>query len=230
MTCMYESDSDPYYERVEQIDMSDIEFLSQLCHDAGISLKATNRILVLFDQRKYEQKPEVRTIKRYDHSYKTYQLSTSAADAQYASCRVSYVNPETGQCIEGIAKVEGYTEDPNNQQLEITAKVGTVDEAKETSLRASMSRSKAGAATTENTSSSRLSTSWTAAAIQRRSRCAWYWRDIDGRRKSVKAARSRRNCDGHRQCQAKSASEVSGLQYDVRMALCAGHAPAHSSL
>lgn len=131
MTCMYESDSDPYYERVEQIDMSDIEFLSQLCHDAGISLKATNRILVLFDQRKYEQKPEVRTIKRYDHSYKTYQLSTSAADAQYASCRVSYVNPETGQCIEGIAKVEGYTEDPNNQQLEITAKVGTVDEAKE---------------------------------------------------------------------------------------------------
>ena len=131
MTCMYESDSDPYYERVEQIDMSDIEFLSQLCHDAGISLKATNRILVLFDQRKYEQKPEVRTIRRYDHSYKTYQLSTSAADAQYASCRVSYVNPETGQCIEGIAKVEGYTEDPNNQQLEITAKVGTVDEAKE---------------------------------------------------------------------------------------------------
>lgn len=130
MTCMYESDSDPYYERVEQIDMSDIEFLSQLCHDAGISLKATNRILVLFDQRKYEQKPEVRTIRRYDHSYKTYQLSTSAADAQYASCRVSYVNPETGQCIEGIAKVEGYTEDPNNQQLEITAKVGTVDEAK----------------------------------------------------------------------------------------------------
>ena len=131
MTCMYESDSDPFYARVEQIDMSDIAFLSKLCHDAGISLKATSQILVLFDQRKYEQKPEVRTIKRYDRTYKTYQLSTSAADAQYASCRVSYVNPETGQCIEGIAKVEGYTEDPNNQQLEITAKVGTVDEAKE---------------------------------------------------------------------------------------------------
>lgn len=131
MTCMYESDSDPYYERVEQIDMSDIEFLSQLCHDAGISLKATNRILVLFDQRKYEQKPEVITIKRYDHSYKTYQLDTSAADVQYASCRVSYVNPETGQCIEGIAKIDGYTEDPNNQQLELTAKVETADEAKE---------------------------------------------------------------------------------------------------
>ena len=130
MTCMYESDSDPYYERVEQIDMSDIEFLSQLCHDAGISLKATNQILVLFDQRKYEALPEVITIKRYDRSYKTYQLETSAADVQYASCRVSYVNPETGQCIEGIAKIEGYTEDPNNQQLELTAKVETAEEAK----------------------------------------------------------------------------------------------------
>ena len=254
MTCMYESDSDPYYERVEQIDMSDIEFLSQLCHDAGISLKATNRILVLFDQRKYEQKPEVRTIRRYDHSYKTYQLSTSAADAQYASCRVSYVNPETGQCIEGIAKVRdtpktrtisSLKSPPRLEQwtkrrsLQKRISVFATNSAARhnsccreipTSLRASMSRSKAGAATTENTSSSRLSTSWTAAAIQRRSRCAWYWRDIDGRRKSVKAARSRRNCDGHRQCQAKSASEVSGLQYDVRMALCAGHAPAHSSL
>ena len=131
MTCMYESDSDPYYERVEQIDMSDIEFLAQLCHDAGISLKATNRILVLFDQRKYEALPEVRTIKRYDGSYKSYQLSTSAADAQYASCRVSYVSPETGQCIEGIAKVEGYEDNPNNQQLEITAKVANADEAKQ---------------------------------------------------------------------------------------------------
>lgn len=131
MTCMYESDSDPYYERVEQIDMSDISFLSHLCHDAGISLKATNHIIVLFDQKKYEALPEVRTIRRYDGSYKTYQLNTASADTQYASCRVSYVNPENGQCIEGIAKVEDYnSEDTNNQQLEITAKVASADEAK----------------------------------------------------------------------------------------------------
>ena len=131
MTCMYESDSDPFYERVEQIDMSDIAFLAQLCHDAGISLKATNRILVLFDQRKYEALPEVRVIRRRDGSYQSYQLSTSAADAQYTSCRVSYVNPETGQCVEGIAKVDGYTENPNNQQLEITAKVASAEEARQ---------------------------------------------------------------------------------------------------
>ena len=130
MTCMYESDSDPYYERVEQTGMSDIKFLSQLCHDAGISLKVTNQILVLFDQRKYEALPAIHTIKRYNRSYKTYQLETSAADAQYASCRVSYVNPATGQCIEGIAKADGYAANPNSQQLELTAKVETAGEAK----------------------------------------------------------------------------------------------------
>lgn len=57
MVCMYESAADPFYDRVEQIKTSDIEFLSTLCHNAGISLKATNRILVLFDQAAYESKP-----------------------------------------------------------------------------------------------------------------------------------------------------------------------------
>ena len=64
MTCMFESANDPYYARVEQISMSDIAFLSKLCHDAGISLKVTNKIMVLFDQAAYEAKPEVVTITR----------------------------------------------------------------------------------------------------------------------------------------------------------------------
>lgn len=64
MACLYESASDPYYERVEQYKVSDIKFLSQLCHDAGISLKATNNILVLFDQADYEAKDPTFTVKR----------------------------------------------------------------------------------------------------------------------------------------------------------------------
>lgn len=143
MSCMYESDSDPFYERVEQIDMSDIAFLSTLCHDAGISLKATSQILVLFDQQKYEAKPKVRTIKRRDGTYISYSISTGSAETQYASCRVSYVDPATGQCIEGIAKTEDYNdEDANNQQLEITAKVATADEAKELAAKRLRERNK----------------------------------------------------------------------------------------
>ena len=64
MTCMFLANSDPSYGRVEQYKQSDIAFLSKLCHEAGISLKATNNLIVLFDQEDYEKKPPVLTIVR----------------------------------------------------------------------------------------------------------------------------------------------------------------------
>lgn len=130
MVCMYESAINPHYSRVEQIKTSDIQFLETLCHNAGISLKATNRILVLFDQAAYESKAEVFKIKRGSGVYTKYKLNVGTADTQYSSCRVSYVKPD-GKCIEGIAKVEDYKANAkNNQQLEITAKVTDKAEAK----------------------------------------------------------------------------------------------------
>ena len=129
MAFLYESASNPYYSRVEQIKTSDISFLSSLCHNAGISLKATSNILVLFDQAAYEAKTPVKVIRRGDGSYTKYKLSVGKADTQYASCRVSYSG--SGKCIEAIAYVEDYKADSDkNQQLEITARVGSIAEAK----------------------------------------------------------------------------------------------------
>lgn len=130
MMCMYESDSDPYYERVEQMKVSDIAFLSELCHKSGISLKVTNHMIVLFDQAKYEQQAPVYTIAYGSGTYTTYRLDSGSAETQYSSCRVSYVDPSSGVCIEGTAQIDDYNGDAkNNQQLEITAKVADVDEA-----------------------------------------------------------------------------------------------------
>lgn len=150
MVCTFLSSNDPFYERVEQYQMSDIAFLKKLCHDAGISLKATSKMLVLFDQPDYEAKKPVLTIRKdngrilpaapeahgaYGRSgdcetYTSYHLSIGTADAQYQSCRVSYNDPSTGKCIEGVAKIQDYKESDKNQQLEITAKVGSAAEAK----------------------------------------------------------------------------------------------------
>ena len=100
----------PSYGRVEQYKQSDIAFLSKLCHEAGISLKATNNLIVLFDQEDYEKKSPVLTIVRGSGSY---------------------TDPGTGKCIEATVKVEDYNDKAkNNQQLEITAKVASVAEAK----------------------------------------------------------------------------------------------------
>ena len=131
MTCLYESASDPFYERMEQYKASDISLLSRLCHDAGISLKATNRILVLFDQADYEAKAPTFHVKRGDGSYTKYDLSVGTADAKYASCRVRYADPATGQVLEGVAYTEDYDpEEEDNQQLEVTAKVSSIAEAR----------------------------------------------------------------------------------------------------
>lgn len=130
LACIYESAHNPYYERVEQANMSDISFLSRLCRNAGISLKSTNNIIVLFDQASYERQPAIMTIKRGSGQYTKYRLRTGEADQQYDACRVSYVDPATGRVIRGMAYIDGYDpNDKNNQLLNITAKVATVAEA-----------------------------------------------------------------------------------------------------
>lgn len=131
MGCMFLTEKNPYYARREQYKTSDITFLSGLCKDAGISLKVTNNIIVLFDQAAYEKKKSVMTIKPGDGSYKSYSLSVGKAETEYQSCRVRYTDPATGRCISGIAYIEDYKEDnEKNQQLEVTAKVANAAEAK----------------------------------------------------------------------------------------------------
>lgn len=128
MTCMFESGSDPKYSRVEQYRTSDIAFLKTLCHNAGCSLKATNNILVIFDQAEYEAKSAVRKIK-YGKAggYVKYKLSTGE-NGSYTSCRVSYTN-SNGAVISATAYVEDYKDDKNNQCLEIRQNVGSIAEA-----------------------------------------------------------------------------------------------------
>lgn len=130
MAVLYESENDPYYDRVEQITEPDITFLQTLCHNAGISLKVANNILVLFDQADYEQKDEVYNIIYGETGYTKWKLDTGEAEVKYTSCRVSYTKP-SGEAVEGTAYVEDYnSDDDNNQCLEITAAVDNAGEAK----------------------------------------------------------------------------------------------------
>lgn len=129
MSCMYLSEHDVQYRRVEQYATSNIAFLQKLCHAAGISLKVTNNIIVLFDQATYEANDPVLTIRRGDKSYTKWNVSTSEAENNYSSCRVRWTTT-SGRLIEGIATVEDYDPDSSgNQQLELRVKVSSIAEA-----------------------------------------------------------------------------------------------------
>ena len=130
LKCMYESAHDPYYDRTEQSKVSDIEFLQDLCQDAGLSLKCTDSTIVLFDQSVYEQKPSIMTIVRGDGSYSDYSLSAGSAETQYSACTVTYKDPKSGKKITGTAKAVDDDED-TGQTLYITAKVKNESEAKQ---------------------------------------------------------------------------------------------------
>ena len=131
MSCMFLASKNPFYSRVEQFQASDISFLQQLCHDAGCSLKATDKMLVIFEQTDYEAKDPILTVKPGGGLYTKYKLSMGAADAQYSSCRVYYNDPATGKCIEGTAFSEDYDSSKDSQQLVLCRKVGSIGEAKE---------------------------------------------------------------------------------------------------
>lgn len=130
MGLMFETHCDPKYTRVEQYRTSDIAFLSKLCHDAGASLKATNNVIVIFDQSEYENKKPVRTIKFGEEGgYTKYQLSTGT-NSTYTSCRVSCTT-SSGVVISATEYAENYREDNGgkNQCLEVRQKVGSIAEA-----------------------------------------------------------------------------------------------------
>lgn len=127
MGYMFISSKNPKYTRVEQYRQSDIAFLSQLCHNAGCSLKVTSNIVVIFDQAEFEQNPEIRTI-RLGEGYTKYRLMTNEND-NYTSCRV-YCTKPSGEVITATVYVDDYKEDDNNNQcLEIRQNVDSIAEA-----------------------------------------------------------------------------------------------------
>lgn len=129
MKCMFESEFDPFYNRKEQVQESDIVFLQRLCKAAGISLKVTAKIIVLFDAAAYEQKSAVRKIKHGDADISKYSFGTSFHDTAYSSCRVKYTDPTTKQTFEATYTTPDGQTDGSGQVLEVNEKVSSNAEA-----------------------------------------------------------------------------------------------------
>ncbi len=133
MGFMYESEYNPFYARKEQIQCSDIVFLQGLCKNAGISLKVTANMIVLFDSYEYEQKATVYTIIKGSSAVKSYRFSNSTNDVAYKSCHVSYTDPNTKVTYEYTYTPRDRDED--GQVLEINEKVNSREDARKLAMK-----------------------------------------------------------------------------------------------
>lgn len=127
MEFIFDSKTDPNYDRREQSKKTDISFLCELCKDAGISLKITDRKIVLFDASKYEKMPPVAVFKRGYSDVLSYRFSTKLKDTGYSSCEVSYTDSKTKNTIKG--SYERKQNSKNKKVLKINTKVSSKEEA-----------------------------------------------------------------------------------------------------
>ena len=125
MELYYDTEEDPMQERAEQSEQTDLSFLQKLCKDAGLSLKVTDKKIVIFDVSKYEKADPVLDIVNGTSAVKSFECRQTVHEI-YKACHVKYKHSKKDELIEFT-----FT-DPKREKgetLEINEKVESVAEA-----------------------------------------------------------------------------------------------------
>lgn len=92
---VYLATSNPLYDRRDQREESDLQFLLRLCEDEALSLKVTDKQLVVFSSEEREMAPPVATIYKREGDVISYSFKAQAHDIYYKAV-VEYSDPLTG--------------------------------------------------------------------------------------------------------------------------------------
>lgn len=90
---LYDSQENPSYDRQDQKAESNLAFLSRLCRDAGLSIKVTDDMIVIFDQASYEKKAPVKTLALGVSDILSWDFESQQSET-YKRCTISYRNPK----------------------------------------------------------------------------------------------------------------------------------------
>lgn len=126
MGIMIDIVQDKFYDRVDQNQESDLVFLKRLCKDLGLVLKVVNLEIVIFDDKKYQDKAVVRTIKKGEPSVLSYDFNENSLSS-YKEAKVSYKDPKTGDLEEAVVGNEA--EQISGKTLKINKRVKNKGEA-----------------------------------------------------------------------------------------------------
>lgn len=93
MELLYDAQENPVYDRQDQKRESDLQFLSRLSREMGISLKVTDEKIAMFDQASYEKKTPVKTLSLKLSPILSWSFESSQSE-KYKSVTVAYRDPK----------------------------------------------------------------------------------------------------------------------------------------
>jgi hypothetical protein len=114
---VFDSKEDPSFDRQDQDHETDLSFLQQLCKSAGLTLKVTDKQLVIFNQQEYEAKASVQTITLNESLILNWRFERAQSET-YKSVTVSYRDPKqkkadsSGGYNIDLEKIDNKTENP----------------------------------------------------------------------------------------------------------------------
>lgn len=126
MGIMIDINNDKFYDRVDQNQEADLVFLKRLCKDLGFVIKVANLDIVIFEDKKYQDKSTIRTITKGESSVLSYDFNENSLSA-YKAAKVSYKDPETGDLEE--VTVTNDVKQNSGKTLQINKRVKNKGEA-----------------------------------------------------------------------------------------------------
>jgi len=152
MELFFDSGIDPSFQRIDQSKESDLKFLNRLCEDNGLSMKVTDRKIVIFDQQRYEEKAPVKMFVLGVSDILSYDFEASQTDS-YKAVTIKWRDPKKkvrgsaageqmfdkhGRAVKKTSNpaVNEYTytdpkADENGQVFELKRRATSIEEAKQ---------------------------------------------------------------------------------------------------
>ena len=127
LALFWDCPNDPKFERRDQVEVSDLEFLSGLARDYGIAVKVTDTQLVCYDEEEYEAKSPVGELAFGDKKLLKWSFSTKT-NGTYKGAKLQYHDPVKNQTIihetDDDSDIEG-----TGRTLELNQKADNQDDA-----------------------------------------------------------------------------------------------------
>lgn len=123
----WDCDTDIYFERRDQCEKSDLDFLAELGRDYGIKTKVTDEKLVLYSCEKYEEKNAICELKYGDKKLVNYSFTSKAAGT-YKAARLQYHDPVKNENLDILEESEDEIEG-TERILEINQRADNISDA-----------------------------------------------------------------------------------------------------